>query len=231
MAKDKDKVEPLADPRWSVAHHRVSIWGKATDALTQKPIAGVQVTLTKKPAAFDQMLKRLAEYAGSEWTTRTQRPDRTRTRFDGLYYFLDLPEGDYEISAFLPNCGKRYGELAQKRKVSSDDEKRNGPDALRAMWLGLALQPTVIRGRIYDAVKKTGVTMAEVRLKGSGERTFSGARGDFTLGPIEASEKAERTLECFAQGYARKEKPRIVVAKPGQLLELGDINLESARRV
>jgi len=141
-----------------------------------------------------------------------------------------LPDGEYGISAALPNCGKRYGQVTQKKKVSSDDENQSGQDVLKNMWLGLALQPTAIRGRIADSAKKTGVVMAEVRLKGSGERAFSGARGEFTLGPIEASERAERTLECFAQGYLRKEKPRIVVAEPGQLLDLGDINLESARR-
>jgi len=176
------------------------------------------------------MLKRLAQYAGDGWSTRAQRPDRTQTRFDGLYYFLDLPDGEYEITAFLPNCGKRYGQVTENKKVSSG-EKKSGQDTLKEMFVGIVLQPTVICGRIYDAAKKTGVTMAEVRLKGSGERTFSGAKGDFTLGPIEASEKSERTLECFAQGYARKEKSRIVVAKPGQLLDLGNINLESARRV
>jgi hypothetical protein len=227
----KDKVEATAKLTWSVAHHRVSIWGKVSDALTQKPMAGVLVTLTKRPAEFEQILQRLAQYAGSDWAKRAERPDRTRTRFDGLYYFLDLPDGDYDVSAFLPNCGKRYGEGVQKKRVHGEDEKQSGPDALKAMWLGLALQPTVIRGRVYDTAKKAGVMMAEVRLKGSGERTFSGARGDFMLGPIEASEKAERTLECFASGYSRKEKSRIVVAKPGQSLDLGDINLESARRV
>jgi len=230
VAKDKGELDPKFDLRWSVAHHRVSLWGKVTDAVTQKPIVGAEVTLTKMPASFEERLKRLAQYAGSEWASRIQRPDQTRTRFDGLYYFLDLPDGEYGISAVLPNCGKRYGEATQKKKVSRDDENQSGQDRLKNMWLGLALQPTAIRGRIADSAKKTGVVMAEVRLKGSGERAFSGARGEFTLGPIEASEKAERTLECFAQGYQRKEKTRILLAKPGQLLDLGDINLESARR-
>lgn len=230
MADDKDKHEPQAAPRWITARHRVSIWGKVFDGVTQKPVAGADVTLTRMPAALESTLGRMAQYAGSEWDTRTQRPDRTRSRADGLYYFLDLPDGDYEICALLPNCGRRYGEVRQKKKVPRGDLNKSGQEALKGMWLGLALPPTLIRGRIYDAAKQAGVKMAEVRLKRSGERAFSGAKGDFTLGPIEASEKAERTLECFAQGYAPKEKSRIVVAKAGQLQELGDINLESARR-
>jgi len=229
VAEHKDKLEPPGAPRWFSVRHRVSIWGKVSDAVTQKPIAGAEVTLTKMPAELEKTLERLAQYAGNEWAEGSQRPDRTRSRADGLYYFLDLPDGDYEIRALLPNCGRRYGEMRQKKKVSRGDRNKSGQEALKGMWVGLALHPTVIRGRIADAVKKTGVLMAEVRLKGSGERAFSGARGEFTLGPVEASEKAERTLECFAQGYVRKERSRIVVAKPGQLLDLGDIGLESAR--
>lgn len=229
MAEDKDKLEPQGAPRWFSVHHRVSIWGKVTDAVTQKPIAGAEVTLTKMPAEFKKTLGRLAQYAGNEWAERSQRPDRTRSRADGLYYFLDLPDGDYEIRALLPNCGKRYGEVREKKKVSGVGQNKSGQEALKGMWVGLALHPTVIRGRIADAAKKTGILMAEVRLKGSGERAFSGARGEFTLGPVEASERAERILECFAQGYLRKDRARIVVAKPGQLLDLGDIGLERAR--
>ena len=181
--------------------------------------------LSGMPKEFEKRLKRLAEYQGEEWTRRVQRPDRTSSRADGLFYFLDLPDGDFEVSATLPNCGKRYGETQQKKKVARNEQK-GGTEALKNMCLGLALKPTAIRGRIIDAGKKTGVTMAEVRLKVSGERTFTNSRGEFTLGPIEASEKAERSLECSAQGYVRKEKVRIVVAKPGQLLELGDVGLE-----
>lgn len=215
---------------WTSAHHRVSIWGKVIDAVTQKPVGGADVMLTSMPAVFEQTLQRLAEYSGDEWEKRTPRPDRTRSRADGLYYFLDLPDGDYEVIALLPNCGKHYNEARHKKRVSGENQKGSGKDALKAMWLELVLPPTMIRGRIYDADKKAGVAMAEVRLKGSGERTFSGPRGDFMLGPIEASKKAERTLECFGQGYARKEKPGIIVAKPGQLLDVGDIRLESTRR-
>src|SRR5260370_30369385 len=116
------------------------------------------------PAALESTLGRMAQYAGSEWDTRTQRPDRTRSRADGLYYFLDLPDGDYEIRALLPNCGRRYGEVRQKKKVASGDQNRSGQEALKGMWVGLALQPTAIRGRICDAAKKTGVVMAEVRV-------------------------------------------------------------------
>jgi len=228
VADDKDNLEPKAARRWVRARHRVSIWGQVVDAVTQKPIAGVDVTLTKMPAAFATTLERLAQYASKEWGMRTQRPDRTRSRADGLYYFLDLPDGDYEIRALLPNCGRRYGEGSQKKKVSGREQNGSGQEALKAMWVGLVLQPTVIRGRIYDATKKAGVVMAEVRLKGSGERAFSGTGGEFTLGPIEASEKAERTLECFAPGYVGKEEKHIVVATPGKLLDMGDINLESA---
>jgi hypothetical protein len=188
------------------------------------------------PAKLERKLAQLAEYAGDEWERRAQRPDRTCSRVDGLYYFLDLPAGEYEVRAALPNCGKRYGEkrekkevFSEKKKASNDDQKQSGANALKSMWLELALGQTAIHGRITDAAKKTGVMMAEVRLKGSGERTFSDARGEFTLGPIEAS-KSERTLECSAQGYLQKEQGGVRAAEPGKLLELKDIGLQSTRR-
>jgi len=226
--------------RWTSAHHWVAIWGKVIDAVTRKPVAGALVTLTSMPTKLEKTLQLQAQYFGDEWKNRMQRPDRTYSRPDGLYYFLDLPDGDYEVSASLPSCGKRYGDVHEKKRVSINDREGTGQQALRAMWLELALPSSMIRGRIYDAAKKAGVVMAEVRLKGSGERTFSGPKGAFTLGPIEASAKAERTLECFAQGYQPKEqkdylpkdqkKQRPIVLKEPGVLDLGDISLEPARR-
>lgn len=230
MAEDKDKPEPQAERKWLSARHRVSIWGKVTDAVTQKPIADAEVTLTKMPPKFEETLERLARYAGSDWERKSQRPDRTRSRADGLYYFLDLPDGEYEISALLANCGRRYSQERQNKKVSRGKPKRTGQEELKDMWAGIALRPTSIRGRIVDADKK-GIVMAEVRLRRSGERAFSDARGEFRICPLEASETAERTLEYSAAGYAWREKSKIVVSKPGDVMDLGDITLESARRV
>jgi len=213
-----------ATSQWSLARHRVSIWGTMTDAVTHKPITGVEVTLDKMPAKFEQTLERLARYEGKDWARKVQRPDKTVSREDGLFFFLDLPEGEYELHAVLPRCGGRYGDATQAKKVSSGEPKKNGAGALKDMRVDLVLRPTAIKGRITDAANNAGVGMAEVRVKGSGERAFSDLKGLFMLGPVEAT-AAERTLQAFAQGYASKEKPGVVVANAGQLLELGDLAL------
>src|SRR5258708_33867046 len=130
------------------------MWGKVVGAVSQKPVADAEVMLTKMRAGLEKTLERLAQYAGSEWDTRTQRPDRTRSRADGLYYFLDLPDGDYEICALLPNCGRRYGEVRQKKKVPRGDLNKSGQKALKGMWLGLAIPPTLKRGGLHDSGKQ-----------------------------------------------------------------------------
>jgi len=214
--------------RWSVARHRVSIWGKVIDEVTRKPIAGAEVRLVRVPGKFKRKLDLLAMHNGAEWEKRNHRPDRTFSRADGLFYFLDLPDGEYEIRAALPNCGKRYGETSKKKEVSESEGTRL--NTLQAMWVSLMLPPTGIRGKVIDAAKKTGLLMAEVRLRGSGERTFTDGQGVFMLGPIEASERSERTLECIAQGYKRKEKAQIVGPKGGQLLDLGEVRMDALPR-
>jgi len=215
--------------RWSVAHHYVSICGKVIDEVTRTPIARAEVRLVRVPREFKTRLDLLAKYDGVEWAKRNQRPDKTVSRADGLFYFLDLPDGKYEVRAVLPNCGKRYGAATQKKDVTRGE--LSGLKTLQDVWAVLALPPTGIKGKIIDAARKTGVLMAEVRLKGSGERTFCDARGEFTLAPIEASRNAKRTLIASAQGYKPRERVDIVFRKTGELMNLEpDIGLDLVRQ-
>lgn len=188
-----------------IARHRVALCGKVVDGLTQGPLAGAEVTITEKPAAFSRRLALLSAADMEKWKTRVERPDRTRSRADGLFYFLDLPDGEYGLTAVLPNCGRRYAPAEQKAKVSRAaldkfDQQNNMAAKLESMWIKLSLQPTAVRGKVVDAERSTTITLAEVRMKASGERTFSDAQGDFVLSPIQPS-KNKRVLQAFAQGY------------------------------
>jgi hypothetical protein len=207
--------------KWETVRHRVAIAGKLTDAGTGKPMSGAVVVITKMPAAFKGLLEAKAMQHGERWAAMSEKPDRTRTAADGLFYFMDLPDGQYTLAAALASKGKRYGTAQGTATVS---RHKNGDFAMA--FLELALEPTTVRGKITDSGGKNGVVMAEVHVKGSGERTFSDAEGQYVLAGIEPSESqqpapggarplsAERTILVFAQGY-RPESQRVTVEKAG----------------
>ena len=202
--------------RFRTIRHQVAIAGRVTDVITGKPLyrALVSITPDAMPAAFKSLLEARAMQYGEAWTRMSERPDMARTAVDGIFYFLDLPDGDYGLTASLVSMGKRYGSAQAKATVTRD---KNGD--INRVFLELALQATTVRGRITSPVHKSGVAMAEVRMKGSGERTFSDGQGQYVLAGIEPIEikkrgasKArsvitERTVLVFAQGYRPASKP------------------------
>jgi len=202
-----------------VARHRVALWGKVVDGLSQMPLAGAEVTITTMPKAFTRRLKLLAAADSENWERRAQRPDKTRSRADGLFYFLDLPDGEYGLTAVLPNSGQRYAAAKQRATVSwaalDEFDKRNAAgEKMQRTCVKLALQPTTLRGKIIDAARDTGIMLAEVRMKASGERTFSDAQGGFLISPIQPG-KSRCVLQAFAQGYEPAEE-EVAISAVGQ---------------
>lgn len=184
---------------WQIARHRVAIAGRVIDGGTGKPIADATVSLNKTPAAFEQKLAMSSLMYGNRWKTLQQRPDRTRSREDGLFYFLDLPEGTYNVSASIPTYGNRYGTAQQPALVS-----RNKKGECKTAFVNLTLPPTAVSGKITGPGHKTGVVLAEIRVKGSGERTFSNEEGLYTMAGIEPG---KRVLLVSAQGYRPQSQP------------------------
>src|ERR1700690_791643 len=191
---------------WQIARHRVAIAGRVLDASTGKPVADAAVSFNKMPAAFETKLAIASLSYGDRWNSMLARPDRTRTREDGLFYFLDLPDGEYSLSASIPSYGKRYGTEEQPATVSRD-KKGN----IKIAFVTLRLQPTAVKGKIPGPSHKTGVMLAEVRVKGSGERTFTDAQGQYNVAGIEPG---KRVLQVAAQGY-RAQSQQVTVGDPG----------------
>jgi len=201
--------------RW-VTRHRVALWGKVVDGLTQTPLAGAEVTITTRPSEFGRRLELLAAADREKWNRGEERPDKTRSRADGLFYFLDLPDGEYGLSAVLPNCGRRYAAAKHVAKVSraalDECDRRNAAgEKMQRMWVKLALQPTTVRGKVIDADRNTAIMLAEVRMKASGERTFSDIEGSFLLSPVQPATN-RRILQAFAQGYEPVEEEVAITA-------------------
>ena len=73
----------------------------------------------------------------------------TKTAADGLFCFLDLPEGDYTLIASMPNSTRRYGvSQAQNVTVSHKDE---GDIAISVA--DITLPSTSIIGKISSTIE------------------------------------------------------------------------------
>jgi CarboxypepD_reg-like domain len=216
------------------ARHRVAIAGLVLDQITGKPLAGAQLEITAKPAAYAKKLELLRIGRAA----LVDRSGTTRTRQDGLFFFLDLPEGKYELVGFMSTkrsnleqpakangepdslqwmWDKRYGKATFKASVSYGQESF---DKLTVLHLG----PTGITGRVLTSANNAALMMAEVRVKGSGERTLTDSKGEFTLSGIQPNERQERVLQIRARGYRDQSLP-VMVDKPGSCKRLEDIKL------
>ncbi len=179
------------------------------DAGANKPLAGARVEIVDKPAAFERALALKSISRGPRWSVMAERPDRTRAAADGLFYFLDLPDGDYTLEVSVSDGGRRYGAARASAKVSRD-AKGN----IKLEFLEIPVQPTTLRGRVTAAGHKKGISMAEVRIEGSGERVFTAADGVYVLRPVEPG---KRTILAAAPGY-RQEARIATIKKPGDVV-------------
>jgi hypothetical protein len=175
--------------------HQVAITGSVTDAQTGGAIGQARVEIKKGPAAFTDRLALQAMQHEARWATMEERADRTRTRADGHFYFLEdhLPDGDYTLQASLPGSGTRYASVKVEVSVSRDDQGK-----ITRRRATIYLPSTAVNGQITDRANGDPVVMAEVRVKGSGERAFSDKGGQYELTGLEAG---VRTLTASAQGY------------------------------
>src|SRR5262249_46599223 len=88
----------------------LAIRGRVTDALTRQPLMGALVQLTQFPDAFARLLATRAARLGTD----SSPLDRTWSKADGNYRFLDLPDGSYSLTVTLPPAGLRYGPTSSK---------------------------------------------------------------------------------------------------------------------
>ncbi|WP_019503898.1 carboxypeptidase regulatory-like domain-containing protein [Pleurocapsa sp. PCC 7319] len=134
------------------------------------------------------------------------RTDVTLTAGDGLFYFLNLPPGEYSLQASMPNMTRRYGIGSIKTVTVSD--RGNTQIAVA----DLTLPSTNLTGKITHNAEP--ITLAEVRIKGSQESAFSNSKGEYIFSELESSARS-RIILVRAKGYQPSEK-KILLSRSGE---------------
>ena len=88
------------------------------DGKTKRPVFGAVVALTAMPEIFKERCAASVAAASQPGSRIATRLDRTRTSAAGYYYFLDLPEGPYDLRA--TGLGRAPAVGTGKAKVSLD---------------------------------------------------------------------------------------------------------------
>ncbi|WP_424094760.1 carboxypeptidase-like regulatory domain-containing protein [Moorena producens] len=217
--------------RLEAIRHQVAIAGQVKDAETKQVIPGAVVEIADMPESLKSKLDLLAGLYGDDWEKRVERPDRTRTRVDGYFYFQDLPDGSYTLTASLLGTGTRYSAdptiktIPPGSNTESDDtevqvssDPETGADAIPTV--NFYFQPTALKGNVTNSDDGEAVVMAKVEIEGSGEYTFTDNDGNYLLSSLEASTDKSSArpvkIKVVAQGY-QKETSELVDLNQGQV--------------
>jgi hypothetical protein len=155
------------------------------------------------------------------------RWDCTCSSGDGHFQFLDLPQGDYQLKASLDGRSRRYASAEVTTTVPREEAGQIKPAIAT-----IALPATTLKGRITDRDDQQPVTLAEVRIKETGEITFTDLEGHYSLVGLEAAakdavEKLPYTVFVKAQGYKSPQSPpTVVLEEPGIVIDHFDFALE-----
>ncbi|MCP4341402.1 MAG: carboxypeptidase regulatory-like domain-containing protein [Desulfobulbaceae bacterium] len=103
---------------WEIIRRQVAIAGHIVDK-RNTPVAGVHVNITSSTENASR-IKSTASALRAGGANLDEHIDHTLSRWDGLYYFMDLPDGHYTISIH------REGKVTEKdQKVSVARDKKN----------------------------------------------------------------------------------------------------------
>lgn len=188
---------------------QVSIVGKVMDRVTGKPLEDVHIRIVNGPSAFTERISVLAAIHGPAFDMFAKGPDRTSTRHDGLYHFMDLPDGTYRLRASSKKFKNRYGSTERDVTVS-----RTPQGSVNLVSSDILLSPSTVRGRVVRQGTASPVVMAEIRVTGSLECSHTDENGDYMLAAIEASSSLPRSLTVSAMGYQER-KLEVLVPSPG----------------
>jgi hypothetical protein len=86
---------------WETVRRQVALCGRVIDR-HGNPLADARVTIVRWPKQFDAQAKASAAAARAVGNEHIRR-DVAETKPDGIYFFMDLPEGEYTVAAEDPH--------------------------------------------------------------------------------------------------------------------------------
>lgn len=178
--------------------HQVAIYGQISDAETGLTIQDALVEIVQMPETFRNLLALRSQQHGSQWETLEHRPDRKRTAIDGYFYFLDLPDGEYTLTASLRSAGSCYG-VAEVKAIVSRDSYGNYVKTAANM----TLPPTAIKGKITD-LNGDPIVLAKIQIAGTTDYIFSDSKGNYLFSGLETSRpplKRTVNINVSARGF------------------------------
>ncbi len=182
--------------------NRVAIAGQVRDAETKLPIPGVlvEITVTGKPE-FNSWLNLYALQYGDNWQKMFKRPDRTLTAIDGCFYFLNLPDGEYELSIYRANAVTFNGTKEDQRLLTNPFNIQinlKKAEDNKYKWQSIDIALLTIKGKITGNNSQK-LAKALVQVKDRSASTLSDSNGEYSLS-IQNAPKSP-TVQVYAPGY------------------------------
>ena len=109
----------MVGTEWEIIRRRVAIAGRITDP-NNTPQVGVLVTLTSPSKDFKHRVESAASGFKKRIGASYNQNDQKLSKWDGIFYFTDLPDGQYTVSIHPVGQG-----TDAEQKVSVARDKQN----------------------------------------------------------------------------------------------------------
>lgn len=197
-------VREQPDPLAAAAPPAAPIVPPAHDPAYSAPrLGGALVEIVSGPPAYEALRAHQAAALAAGTRLRRPRCDRTYSQADGIYYFTDLPPGDYMLRAGAPQHGTRYGTAATEAPLQvlpRPDPGAGQPVGTFAVGTFDAWLPvTGLRGVVRRQDTGDPIFMAQVRLRGEPQLLRTDVDGRYALRRLPAG---RHVFEVSAAGFA-----------------------------
>lgn len=153
--------------------HKVAIAGTTSDEISKQPIADAVVELLGQNLHI-QMSENGSFYLIDQQTGLVKLPTLLSKIQNGLFYFMDLPNGEYTLKVSAPKLEKRYERVQEKVTVPN-------------LQANVQLSPTRLVGQVKRSDNNEPIAKALVKLGGSEYQTLTNDKGEYILLGIVAS--------------------------------------------